>query len=184
MDTGGNRGYQRGRGRGNRRGRFRGRAHYNHYFDPYYTQESYTETDKDSYDSSQKDESYSNSTHPYRGHSRGRGRGGRYHRGGYRSNRGGRGRGYGEYQNYYQEEHKHNKQPNPNLSEHKPPVKFEHGEYNRRNTKGDPPISYVSSTTQEDNHVYYQADDFLKKYDRLPEKTEYLVKELCEGTIQ
>ncbi len=44
-----------------------------------------------------------------------------------------------------------------------------------------PPISYVEP---EDSKVYYQAEDFLKKYDGLPDKTEYLVKELCEGSIQ
>lgn len=45
---------------------------------------------------------------------------------------------------------------------------------------GGPPINFMPD---EETKVYYQAEDFLVKYDSLPEKTEYLVKSLCEGTL-
>lgn len=41
----------------------------------------------------------------------------------------------------------------------------------------------MTQEEQEEGKVYYQADDFIKKYDNLPEKTEYLVRELCQGTM-
>lgn len=45
---------------------------------------------------------------------------------------------------------------------------------------GGPPIRYV---LDEEEKIYYKAEDFIVKYDNLPEKTEYLVRGLCEGSI-
>ena len=176
MDTGENRGYRHGGGRRGR-GRHRGRASRNHYFEPHYDQYQNEGEQYQQYDNSQKEESYHQSSHNYRGRSRGRGRGGRRPRGGYRNHRGGRGYG-GHYNNQPYEEEKKNtgyqKKHNNN------PVRFEHNEYHRRERDQ----AIATQEEVDDARVYYQAEDFLKKYDGLPEKTEYLVKELCEATIQ
>lgn len=101
-------------------------------------------------------------------------------RGGYR---GGRGRyrqqnyGYedGGYQEVETKQH-HQRKSNKNAQ------KFQHGEYKRREDQ--PKVSEKKEEETEENKVYYPADDFISRYDGLPEKTEYLVRELCEGTIQ
>ena len=45
---------------------------------------------------------------------------------------------------------------------------------------GMPPISYAPD---EEAKIYYKSEDFLTKYDNLPENTEYLVMGLCDGSL-
>jgi len=48
----------------------------------------------------------------------------------------------------------------------------------------DQPKQHKTGDEVEENKVHYQAEDFLKKYDKLNEKTVSLVKELCDASIQ
>ena len=199
MDWGDTRTHQRGgrRGRGTYRGRGRPRASRNQYFESHYDVAAEGNQYHASEDFSQKDESYNQEyPHNFRGGPphRGRGRGaprGAY-RGGYRGGRGRARRGGYQYSEHSEESNEFNFHPqthnthNPHKP-HKPqkyqkPQRFEHKEYHRREDQ--PKERYYGGHEAEEAKVYYQADDFLKKYDKLPEKTEYLVKELCQGSIQ
>lgn len=169
MDTGDTRYNNRG---GGRRGRYRARASRNYYQHQTHYDHNSEEPQYHTYeDPSQKDGSFPNDgyNNPYmRG--RGRGRGGRGFRGGYRATRG-RNRGGGEYHSYAEEYKK------PQYKQDQtPPIRFAHAKYQRRDAT-------QTAEEHEEGKVYYQAEDFIKKYDKLPEKTEYLVKELCGGTM-